>query len=208
MLTIIFLPFLQTIAVSTSRSNDDQLMAQVAAGEPAALEALYDQYAPVVMGLALRIVQDQAAAEDVVQETFWRVWKNSAGFQREKGTVLSWLLAISRNIAIDRWRRMKHNPAVSLNIDSEDSQPFENQADPETNVADSAFETIRHEQVRKALRALPVEQSQVIWLAFFRGLTRQEIAESIQAPLGTVHTRARLALQKLRTILTEIGFED
>jgi len=194
--------------MSSIGKTDEQLVAQIVAGNTAALEVLYDQYAPAVMGLALRIVQEQAAAEDVVQETFWRVWKNGAGFRRERGTFSSWLFAIARNIAIDRWRRMKHYLVTSLDRNDDDEHPLENHPDPVTNVAESAFDTIMHRQVRAAIQLLPKEQSQVINMAFFQGLSRQEIAEALQSPLGTVHTRARLALQKLRGLLTEIGFED
>lgn len=183
-------------------------MTQIMAGDPAALEALYDQYAPAVMGFVLRVVQDRAMAEDIVQETFWRVWKNRAGFRGERGTVSSWLFAIARNIAIDRWRRMKHHPTTRLNAPEDEHPEFENQADPGANVAETVWDTLQHRQVRAAIQALPKEQSLVIRLAFFQGLTRQEIAERIQVPLGTVHTRARLALQKLRGLLMETGFEE
>jgi RNA polymerase sigma-70 factor, ECF subfamily len=182
----------------------EHLVAQIIAGNPAALEMLYDRYAPVVMGVAFRVVQDQAAAEDVVQETFWRVWKNCAGFQREQGTFSSWLFAITRNIAIDRWRKMKHTPTTSLGCNDEGDQPLENQADPRMNVAESAFDTMKHQQVRAAIQRLPKEQSQVIKMAYFQGLSRQEIAKTLQTPLGIVHTRARLALQKLRVWLAEL----
>jgi len=103
---------------------------------------------------------------------------------------------------------MKHNPTTSLDENVDGHLPFENYADPEANVSEAVFDTFKHRQVRAALRELPDEQQQVIRLAFFKGLTRQEIAEAIQAPLGTVHTRARLALQKLRAILAEVGNEN
>jgi RNA polymerase sigma-70 factor (ECF subfamily) len=188
--------------------TDEQWMAQVVAGNAPALESLYDKYAPVVMGFALRIVQDQAAAEEIVQETFWRVWKNAKGFQHERGVFSGWLFAIARNVAIDHLRRRKKQPQARMDDPDQENDPLENHPDPETNVAESAFSNLKHTQVRTAIQMLPKEQSQVIRLAYFQGLSRQEIAEALQTPLGTVHTRARLALQKLRALLLEKGFED
>ncbi|GAB4581956.1 MAG: sigma-70 family RNA polymerase sigma factor [Anaerolineales bacterium] len=183
-------------------------MAEVVAGNTAALEALYDQYAPAVMGVALRIVQDHAVAEEIVQETFWRVWKNAGGFQRERGQFSGWLFAIARNIAIDRLRKVKTQPQISMDQANDQEPPLEKQPDLGMNVAEAAFTTIKHKQVRSAIQMLPQEQSQVIQLAYFQGLSRQEIAEALKTPLGTVHTRARLALQKLRSLLIEKGFEE
>lgn len=194
--------------MTSEQQRDEQLMAQLVAGDTSALEALYDRYAPMVMGLALRIIQESAAAEEVVQEVFWRVWKHRAKFRDERGKFSTWLFAITRNIAIDRWRRLAHNPTVRLD-DPEGSGSFLYYwADPDVNVAEKAFDEILHRQVRAAIAALPEEQSQVILLAYFRGMTRQEISEALQAPLGTVHTRARLALQKLRSLLVGLGFEE
>ncbi len=197
-----------SVEATAVQETDESLMAHLVAGNTSALETLYDRYAPAVMGVALRIVQDQTSAEEVVQETFWRVWKNAKGFQQERGQFSGWMFAIARNIAIDRLRKMKSQPKISLDNRNDDEIPLENLPDPGTNVAESAFDTIKHQQVRSALQQLPKEQSQVIRMAFFQGLSRQEIAEALQAPLGTVHTRARLALQKLRILLGEKGFED
>ncbi|NJN44635.1 MAG: sigma-70 family RNA polymerase sigma factor [Anaerolineae bacterium] len=183
--------------------QDEQLVAQMVSGNTFALEIVYDRYAPSVMGFVLRIVQDHAVAEDVVQETFWRIWKGCTGFRKERGTFSSWMYAIARNTAIDRWRGMKDNPSLSLDQEVGGSSLRETQPDPDEDVAEAVFDTFRHRQVRAAIQALPEEQSEVIELAFFKGLTRQEIAEAMQTPLGTVHTRARLALQKLRMILVD-----
>jgi RNA polymerase sigma-70 factor (ECF subfamily) len=197
-----------SIEVTAFEATDEQWVAHLVAGHSAALEKLYDKYAPAVMGVAFRIVQDQAAAEEVVQETFWRVWKNAGGFQRERGQFSGWLFAIARNIAIDRLRKVKNQSQISLENSTEDEFPLENHPDPGMNVAESAFDTIKHQQVRSAIQKLPKEQRQIIRMAFFQGLSRQEIAEALQAPLGTVHTRARLAFQKLRALLVENGVED
>lgn len=194
--------------MTSPNPTDERWMAQVVTGNAAALESLYDKYAPSVLGFAMRIVQDQAVGEEIVQETFWRVWKNAGSFQRERGPFSGWLFAIARNVAIDRLRKGKHQPQIRMDDPIEENHALENHPDPETNVAESAFSNLKHTQVRSAIQMLPKEQSQVIRLAYFQGLSRQEIAEVLQTPLGTVHTRARLALQKLRALLLEKGFED
>jgi RNA polymerase sigma-70 factor (ECF subfamily) len=187
--------------------TDEQLVARMAAGDTDALERLYDRYSPAVMGLALRILGDRPAAEDVVQETFWRLWKHGSGYQRERGAFAGWLFAIARNAAVDRLRRSGKLRTVPLDPAGEGGAPFD-LPDPEADVPESAFLSLQRRRVRTALGQLPEEQSRVIELAYLQGLTRQEIAERLRVPLGTVHTRARLALQKLRSLLADAGFED
>ncbi len=186
--------------------SDEQLVARTVQGDVAAFEALYDRYAPTVMGLALRIVADRDLAEEVVQETFWRVWRNAASFQGQRGTFAGWLLGITRNLAIDFCRRRSVRPQVLL--DQADDSPIERVPDQSVDVADSAWTAIKYQQVYAALNDLPSEQRHVIELAYFGGLTRQEIAATTGEPLGTIHTRARLALKKLRAALLAQGFED
>jgi len=186
--------------------TDDQLMTRVATGDTAALEALYDRYASAVMGVALRIIGERTLAEEVVQETFWRIWQNAATFQAQRGTFASWLFGIARNSAIDSCRRQQTRPQP-VSSDQEERQ-LEQVADPEMDVAEAAWNSIKHAQVRRAMAELPIEQRRVIELAYFNGLTRHEIAAATGEPLGTIHTRARLALKKLREILTGEGLED
>lgn len=186
--------------------NNEQLMRRVANGDAAALETLYEQYAPAVMGLALKMLGDRASAEEVVQETFWRVWRNADSFCEQQGAFPNWLFGITRNLAIDTWRRVKVRPQPIF--DDKEEQQLENNPDPQADVMESAWTTIKHVQVRQALSILPPNQREVVEMAFFWGLTRQEIAEKIGVPLGTVHTRARLGLQKLREALQEQGFEE
>jgi RNA polymerase sigma-70 factor (ECF subfamily) len=185
--------------------NSEQLIKRVANGDTAALELLYEQYAPAVMGLAIKMLGDRASAEEVVQETFWRVWRNAETFSTRQGSFSGWLFGITRNLSIDTWRRGKVRPQPLIN--EAEQQQLEDNPDPEADVDESAWTAIKHVQVRQALYALPHAQRQVVEMAFFGGLTRQEIAETIGVPLGTVHTRARLGLQKLRELLQEQGFE-
>ncbi|HKZ86070.1 MAG TPA: sigma-70 family RNA polymerase sigma factor [Anaerolineae bacterium] len=186
--------------------TDESLLARAAAGDASALEALYDRYAPVVMGLALKMIGDRAAAEEIVQETFWRVWRNADAFRAQRGTATSWLFGIARNLIIDLCRRRKVRPQPAQSED--EARRVESAADPDSDVPESAWTSIKRRQVRAAMAQLPAAQRRVIELAYFGGMTRQEIAQAIGEPLGTVHTRARLALQKLRESLQAQGFED
>lgn len=186
--------------------NCEQLMARVVTGDAAALETLYDQYAPAVMGLALKMLGDRAAAEEIVQETFWRVWRNANSYRSQQGNFTTWLFGITRNLAIDSWRRRKVRPQPIF--DHEEEQQLEQNPDPRPDVTEATWANMKHSQVRQALNGLPSNQREVVEMAFFGGMTRQEIAEKIGVPLGTVHTRARLGLQKLRETLQAQGFEE
>jgi RNA polymerase sigma-70 factor, ECF subfamily len=184
--------------------SDEQLMARVARGDTAAHEALYDRYCSAVMGLSLRITGDRAAAEEIVQETFWRVWRKADSFQAQRGAFTSWFFSIVRNLSIDvlRRRRMQARPT------SEPEEIVEQIPDPAADVAEVAWLGIRHRQVQAAIATLPLEQRDVIEWAYFRGMTHQEIAQTTGEPLGTIHTRARLGLQKLREALQIQGFDE
>ena len=182
-----------------SDTPDEALVTRVARGDSAALEVLYDRYASRVMGISLKIVGDQALAEDVLQETFWRVWQSAATYQSQLGAFAGWLFRIARNLSIDAYRRRNTRPQVMMNTRGEDSVPtLEETPDPDMDVAEQAQAILANRQIRNALASLPDVQRQVIELAYFYGMTRQEIAEATGEALGTIHTRARLALQKLR----------
>lgn len=183
--------------------SDEQLMAQIAAGDEAALELLYDRYATAVMSVAYRVLQNRGEAEDVVQETFWRAWDNAGQFQAQRGSCKNWLLGISRNLAIDALRRHKVRPGAAES--SEVESLMEREPDRESDTAAIAAANMTHQQVSQAMAVLPDEQQVVLRLAYFDGLTRREIAEQEAVPLGTVHTRARLALLKLGDLLREQG---
>ena len=185
---------------------DETLVIQVARGNSAALEVLYDRYASIVLGISLKVIGDQALAEDVLQETFWRVWQSAATYQSQRGPFTGWLFRIARNLAIDTYRRRNVRPQAISGVNG--SEPMiEETPDPDTDVAEQAQSILKNRQIRKALAALPVVQRQVIEMAYFYGMTRQEIAEVTGEALGTIHTRARLALQKLRGEFERDEFE-
>jgi RNA polymerase sigma-70 factor, ECF subfamily len=188
------------------QAPDETLAIQVARGNSAALEVLYDRYASIVLGISLKVTGDQALAEDVLQETFWRVWQSAATYQSQLGSFTGWLFRIARNLAIDAYRRRNVRPQAISGVEGSDPI-LDEMPDPNTDVAEQAQSILKNRQIRKALAALPTVQRQVIVMAYFHGMTRQEIAEATGEALGTIHTRARLALQKLRGEFERDEFE-
>jgi len=185
--------------------EDEALLARVAAGDSRALETLYDRYSRVVYGTALRILGAAELAEEVVQETFWRVWRRSSTFQPGRGQVSSWILGIAHNLAIDELRRQRARPSPVY--DQEDRPVLRDMEDSRVDVAGAALDQEQRQLISAALSQIPSEQREAIELAYFSGLSQSEIAAQLQNPLGTVKTRIRLGLQKLRDILSAQGFQ-
>lgn len=186
--------------------SDEVLAARVARGDSAALEALYDRHASTVLGILVQVIGDRAIAEDVLQETFWRLWKSAASYDAQRGSFTGWLFRIARNLAIDVHRRTHVRPQA-VGITNEADVLADRTPDPDTDIPAQVQADFRNRQVRSALATLPRLQRQVIEMAYFYGMTRQEIAEATGEALGTVHTRARLGLQKLREELDREEFE-
>jgi len=180
-------------------SSDEAVLLAIQRREDVALAELYDRYGRLAFGLAYRVLGERGGAEDVVQEAFLAVWRHAARYRPERGGARSWLLAIVHNAAIDRRRGRFKRESTDVELDS---VAFALETDAEDTFAVVA-EGIRAEQVRAALTVLPVEQRQTIELAYFGGLTHQEIAERTGAPLGTVKSRMRLGLLKLRALLAD-----
>ncbi len=163
--------------------------------DPHALAELYDRYGQAVFRLILRMVRDSGVAEDLVQETFLRVWNRVGGFDSDRGAVGPWLLAVARNRAIDylRYQGRRTESAMDLN-ETEHPALF---ADFSTNVLN--FDMAR--QVNRALEQLDSQQRQAIELAYFEGMSQTEIAEHMGQPLGTIKTWTRRAIQQMRSAL-------
>jgi RNA polymerase sigma-70 factor (ECF subfamily) len=189
-----------------STQDDEAQLARVAAGDSRALEALYDRYSRVVYSAALRILGQPELAEEVVQETFWRVWRRSGTFQPGRGQVSSWVLGIAHNLAIDELRRQRARPSPVY--DEEDRPVLRDIEDSSMDVAGAAIDAEQRRLISAALDQIPAEQREALELAYFGGLSQSEIAARLQNPLGTVKTRIRLGLQKLRDILMAQGFES
>jgi len=178
--------------------SDEELLAGVAAGDSAALGMLYDRYATTVYSLALRTLGDPQAAEELVQEALLRVWRQASSYQRGRGAPTTWIFGIARNLAIDELRKRGSRPqSVGGDPDEQLAQLESGDDDP----AEQAFAHIQHEIVTGALGQLPPVQREVLELAYYSGLSQSEIARRLGDPLGTVKTRMRLGLQRLRTLL-------
>lgn len=180
-----------------ARAEDEQLIMRVAAGDRRAFETLYDRYAATVFGVTMKMLGDRELAEDAVQEIFWRVWKRAASFDRSRAFA-PWLFGIAHNYCIDELRRRRVRPQQ---VFEDDEHPILGDIPDEADVGEAAVLTDQRRIVLEALDQLPEEQRQALLLAYFGGLTQQEIAQKLGNPLGTVKTRMRLGLQKLRTLL-------
>lgn len=176
--------------------DDETLLHQIARASPDALSELYDRYGRLVYSVAYHATSDAHLAEEITQDTFLRVWQRAESYQSQNGKVATWLASIARHRAIDLYRRSQARGEGH-------AQALENV--PEFELRDHALglETSleveqSRQQVRQALNQLPPEQRQVLALAYFRGLTQEQIAHALALPLGTVKTRLRLGMQKLR----------
>lgn len=177
---------------------DEELMVLVQSGDPRAFELLYDRHGPPAYSLAYRIAGRRGVAEDVAQEAFLSIWRSRERYQPSRGSVRSWILGIVHNRAIDVLRRNLVHDRRRAGEEALEARPS---PDPPAEV-----ETIRREEshaVRRALRALPGEQVRVIELAYYGGYTHTEIADLVDAPIGTIKGRMRLGLQRLRHELEE-----
>src|SRR5262249_11126471 len=180
-------------AESMTPETDRALIARIEARDADALASLYDRHAARLLGLASRILGAGGEAEEVVQELFLYVWRGATTFDPVRGSVLAWLLVATRSRAIDRLRARR--PAMKAGLTR--VEQFPDKPDPRDIEADSA--TREWEALcRSAIAELPAEQRVVLELAYFEGLTHQEIAQKTSTPLGTVKTRVRLGLMKLR----------
>ena len=196
-------------------TDDAGVVLEMAAGSEAALETLYDRHATAIVAAAYRLTSDRGTAEEVVQETFLTLWNRAETFDPATGSLASWLHAIARNRAIDRLRATARRPALvdmtSIAAPDEDqSGALERLASRGSVVAGSVPTTLPEEAiaaagVRDALRvavaAMPEDERSVILLAYQDELSQTEIAERLGWPLGTVKTRTRRALHRLRTAL-------
>ncbi|HVE67480.1 MAG TPA: sigma-70 family RNA polymerase sigma factor [Solirubrobacteraceae bacterium] len=177
---------------------DEELMALVQAGDPRAFELLYDRHGGPAFSLAYRISGQRGVAEDVTQEAFLSIWRSRERYRPARGSVRSWIFGIVHNRAIDGLRRNLVHDRRRASAEGLEERPA---TDPPIEV-----EAIRREEtrrVRTALRALPTDQTRVIELAYYGGYTHREIADLVDAPVGTVKGRMRLGLQRLRHELGE-----
>jgi RNA polymerase sigma-70 factor (ECF subfamily) len=168
--------------------------------DESALAMLYDRYSRLVFSVALRVVGQRQLAEEITLDAFQSVWKAAASFRQDRGRFVTWLMSVTRHRAIDELRRLGVRPegtSVELNQELGNSPSFGN------SVEEQVWVDHQRAAVRRALADLPESQRQALELAYFGGLTQQEIAEKLNTPLGTVKTRMRTGMQKLRRALEE-----
>ncbi|MFZ1134048.1 MAG: sigma-70 family RNA polymerase sigma factor [Candidatus Korobacteraceae bacterium] len=165
-----------------------RLVARVRAGDQQALAELYDRYSHVVYGVALRILQDTGAAEDILQDIFLQLWRRPDAFDSSRGSLAAWLAVIARHRSIDRLRRRRPETDIEECVIAGGVDP-----------RDETERTLVIEKVRVVMNEMSSDQRTAMEMAFFQGLTHTEIAEKTGEPLGTIKTRIRSGLQMLRT---------
>jgi RNA polymerase sigma-70 factor (ECF subfamily) len=177
-------------AETNAITSDLALVTAIRSGDEGAMAALYDRFSSIIYAVALRILQDTGAAEDVLQDIFMQLWRNPTAFDAGRGNMAAWLAVIARNRAIDTLRRRRPQEAIQDVVVS-----------VEPDMASEAERSRAMEKVRGALRGMPSPQRTALEMAYFEGLTHTEIAERTGEPLGTVKTRIRTGLLSLRKVL-------
>lgn len=172
-------------------TSDCEILHRVADRDRPAFVDFYDRYAPRVFGLLLHLLRNRTDAEDVLQEAFWQVWRQADRFDSRRASAEAWVLMIARSRAVDRLRKKRETVTDTIPETPSDSKPDINLARHDDAV-----------QVTAALRVLPPDQQEPIRLAFFEGLTHDQIARHLNIPLGTVKTRIRLGILRLKDRLT------
>ena len=178
---------------------DAELLRRMGRSDREAFAQLYDRFSRPLYATALRILNNAAEAEDIVQDVFLALWEKAAAYEVSRGSAFAWAVTLTRNRAIDRIRMRKRRNELLAETTAEDAGTR-----PADAGSDSAGELVSKEQagaVRAAVAALPAEQQRAVELAFFSGLTQQEIAEKLREPLGTVKARIRRGLLRLRDTL-------
>ena len=180
--------------------NDETLLRLITRADENALGELYDRYSRLVYSVAFNTLSDAGRAEEVTQDVFVRVWEKASTYSAEHGRVVTWLASITRHRSIDLFRQHRSsNKNIQVDwqefeaIDLPDGQNVEWEADLKQ----------RQQRIRWAVAQLPVEQKQALGMAFFQGFSHPEIASALGEPLGTVKTRIRVGMQKLRTLLQD-----
>jgi RNA polymerase sigma-70 factor, ECF subfamily len=181
-----------------NKVDDIQLISLIAQAQSEALHELFDRYNRLVFSVALAIVGDRGIAEEITLDVFVQVWKRAGTYQQDRAKVSTWLIAITRHHSIDILRWQKSRPETdSLNWDgiSLHNGPAAH------NLEENVELKLQRDRVRKALSQLPEEQRDTLIMAYFKGYTQSQISEALGQPLGTIKTRIRLGMQKLRKLL-------
>jgi RNA polymerase sigma-70 factor (ECF subfamily) len=192
--------------LANQEREDEALVKQVARGDTSALEKLYDRYGQPVYSLTLRIVRDPQTAEELTQEVFVRLWRYADTYEPARGRFSGWLLGIAHNLALNEVRRWQSRPQKA-DLASDDNEREYELVDESADAAEAAWINIRRQAIVDALKQLPEAQRQAIELAFFGGFTHLEIANLLGDPLGTIKSRIRIGMQRLKQLLLAQGIE-
>jgi RNA polymerase sigma-70 factor (ECF subfamily) len=168
-----------------------ELLQQILGGQEAALVVLHERYARLVFSVAYRVLGDALAAEEVTQDTFMRLWRRSEAYDAAKGAFVPWLLTIARRLAIDAFRKQQRDPLRDPVYPNGHSEGWE-------QVLGEGVDSELQHSMKALVWDLPAEQRAAIELAYFHGMTHSQIADYLGEPLGTIKTRLRLGMQKLR----------
>ncbi|WP_432009976.1 ECF RNA polymerase sigma factor SigK [Streptomyces cucumeris] len=179
----------------SARPDLEELMARVARGDQEAFSAVYDVVAAPVAGVVRGVLRDRAQSEEVTQEVLVEVWRTAARYRRDRGTAVNWILTLAHQRAVDRVRSVEASAARDHRAALLDRTPEFDE------VSEQVEARLEHEQVRRCLRTLTELQRQSVTMAYYRGLTYREVAELLALPLGTVKTRLRDGLIRLRDCL-------
>ena len=187
-------------AVDYQELEDHQLIHQISLLDKGALEALYDRYVSPVYSLAMFMLRQQSLAEEVTQEIFLNIWLKASSFKADRGQPRSWIMSVAHHKIVDLIRSRRRtltmtNPADYETLDLLPSDRVSTEVEVERN--------LERERILKAMSVLPEAQREVILLAYYQGYSQSEMAEKLKQPLGTIKTRVRLAMQKLRLVLEE-----
>ena len=185
--------------------SDLELMGGIQQGEPDALSELYDRYNGIIKALILRVIHNEAEADDLLQEIFMEIWNQAKNFSAQKGKPLGWMVTLARRRAIDGLRKKQAYARAEERLQSETEQQPEawvhNVTERDINLGD------RRQLIRQVIDSLPLPQQEAVELAFFQGMSQREIAAKTNTPLGTVKTRLELGLKKIYDGLKELRDE-
>jgi RNA polymerase sigma-70 factor, ECF subfamily len=188
----------QPMSREAPKRSDEQLVEAVAQADEDALGELYDRFGKIAYGLAYKILQDAALAEDAVQEAFLQIWRGAGSYRPERAKASTWLLTFVHRRAVDLVRREERRRTIPV-------EPLPEP--PGSGLDEEVVVRSRADVVRDALRRLPPEQREAIELAYYGGLTQSELAARLDQPLGTIKSRMFTGLQRLRVLLVDSGYE-
>ena len=180
--------------------EDRQLIHRITLDDQAALEALYGRYSTAVYSLAMYMLKQEALAEDATQETFLNIWLKASSFNSDRGQPKSWIMSVAHHKIVDLIRSRRR---TSYMTDPGGDETLELLPSGQASTEEQVEQTLQRERILKALTLLPEAQQEVVMLAYFEGYSQSEMAEKLGQPLGTVKTRVRLAMQKLRAALEQ-----